>query len=85
MFNKMKLKRYLTSMFTLIILMSAVITAAGTFGLAQLRSNMNTLINEELAADSAVKMCRIYANVAARDLREMLITADQEGCPQGEY
>ena len=44
MFNKMKLKRYLTSMFTLIILMSAVITAAGTFGLAQLRSNMNTLI-----------------------------------------
>lgn len=77
MFNKMKLKRYLTSMFTLIILMSAVITAAGTFGLAQLRSNMNTLINEELAADSAVKMCRIYANVAARDLREMLITADQ--------
>lgn len=38
---------------------------------------MNTLINEELAADSAVKTCRIKANIAARDLREMLITEDQ--------
>ena len=78
MFNKLKLKSYLISMFTAIILMSAVITAVGTFGLIQLRGNMETLINEELAADSAVKMCRIYANVAARDLREMLITDSAE-------
>lgn len=78
MFNKLKLKSYLISMFTAIILMSAVITAVGTFGLIQLRSNMNALVDEELAADSAVKMCRIYANVAARDLREMLITDSAE-------
>ena len=32
MFNKLKLKSYLISMFTAIILMSAVITAVGTFG-----------------------------------------------------
>ena len=78
MFNKLKLKSYLISMFTAIILMSAVITAVGTFGLIQLRSNMNALVDEELAADSAVKMCRIYANIAARDLREMLITDSAE-------
>ena len=40
MFNKLKLKSYLISMFTAIILMSAVITAVGTFGLIQLRGNM---------------------------------------------
>lgn len=77
MFNKVKLKKYLIGMFAAIILMSAVITAAGAFGLLQLKSGMDTLINEELAADSAVKMCRIKANIAARDLREMLITEDQ--------
>ena len=64
-------------MFAAIILMSAVITVAGVFGILQQKSGMNTLINEELAADSAVKTCRIKANIAARDLREMLITEDQ--------
>ena len=77
MFNKVKLKKYLIGMFAAIILMSAVITAAGAFGILQQKNGMNTLINEELAADSAVKMCRIKANIAARDLREMLITEDQ--------
>ena len=77
MFNKVKLKKYLIGMFAAIILMSAVITVAGVFGILQQKSGMNTLINEELAADSAVKTCRIKANIAARDLREMLITEDQ--------
>lgn len=48
MFNKVKLKKYLIGMFAAIILMSAVITAAGAFGLLQLKSGMDTLINEEL-------------------------------------
>ncbi len=38
---------------------------------------MRTLVYEDQAADSAGKTCRIKANVAARDLREMLITEDQ--------
>ena len=77
MFNKVKLKKYLIGMFAAIILMSAVITAAGVFGILQQRSGMRTLVYEDQAADSAVKTCRIKANVAARDLREMLITEDQ--------
>lgn len=76
MFNRMKLKKYLIGMFSTIILMSAVITIAGVFGLVDLKSKLNVLVNEELASELAVKNCRIYANVAARDLREMLITED---------
>ena len=33
MFNKVKLKKYLIGMFAAIILMSAVITVAGVFGI----------------------------------------------------
>ena len=77
MFNKVKLKKYLIGMFAAIILMSAVITAAGVFGILQQKSGMRTLVYEDQAADSAVKTCRIKANIAARDLREMLITEDQ--------
>lgn len=47
MFNKVKLKKYLIGMFAAIILMSAVITVAGVFGILEQRSGMRTLVYED--------------------------------------
>lgn len=72
MFKKMKLKQYLISAFSVITLLSAVITAVGVVGLIQTSNNMSVLVDRTLATDLAVKTCRIAANQAARDLREMV-------------
>lgn len=76
MFKKMKLKRYLMVVFSLMILMTGIITAVGISGLVATKSTAHELIDEILTADAAVKTCRIEVNVAARNLREMLLTDD---------
>lgn len=76
MFHKMKLKPYLLSAFGVMILLAGIITALGIIGLVSISKNTDALINQVLNAESAVKTCRIQANIAARDLREMLLTDD---------
>lgn len=74
MFNKKKLSSYLITVFAIIALMTAVIAAVGGIGFVKIKSDMDTLVSGESTADSAIKMCRVHTNIAARDLREMLIT-----------
>lgn len=74
MFKKMKLKPYLLTVFSIIIVLAAIITSIGTVGLLKTKDNMQVFIDKTLGAESAVKTCRIEANIAARDLREMVIT-----------
>lgn len=74
MFNKIKLKTYLLSVFSLIIVLTGIITIVAINGLLHTSENTDILVNEILAADSAVKTCRIEANVAAQELREMVLT-----------
>lgn len=50
----------------------------GCFGLVNTSNNTDELVNKTLAADSAVKTCRIEANIAARDLREMALTENAD-------
>lgn len=76
MFHKMKLKPYLLSAFCVMILLAGIITALGIIGLINTSNNTDALVNQVLEAESAVKTCRIETNVAARDLREMLLTND---------
>ena len=76
MFHKMKLKPYLLSAFCVMILLAGIITALGIIGLINTSNNTDALVNQVLNAESAVKTCRIETNVAARDLREMLLTND---------
>lgn len=45
-------------------------------GLATLRGNMNSYLHGAERADSAVKICRISQNIAARNIREMALNAD---------
>ena len=76
MFHKMKLKPYLLSAFCVMMLLAGIITALGIIGLINTSNNTDALVNQVLDAESAVKTCRIETNVAARDLREMLLTND---------
>lgn len=74
MFKKMKLKPYLLTVFSVIIVLAALITSIGTIGLLKTKDNMQVFIDKTLGAESAVKTCRIEANIAARNLREMIIS-----------
>ena len=58
--------------------MTAIIAGMGVFGFVQVQNKMDELVDNEIATDSAVKLCRIYQNIAARDLREMYITDSAE-------
>lgn len=78
MFKKMKLKRYLLSIFSIIIVLAALITSIGIVGLLNTKNNLDNYINGVAQADSSVKTCRIAVNTAARDLREMLLTNDSQ-------
>lgn len=74
MFKKMRLKSYLLMVFSTIIVLAAMITTLSIVGLFQIRNNTQVFIDNPLSAELAVKTCRIEANVAARDLREMVLT-----------
>lgn len=76
MFDRVKLKTYLLAVFTGIILMTGILAACAVFSLDRVGDSSEMLLNKNVAADIAAKECRISVNVAARNLREMLITND---------
>lgn len=73
MFNRMKLKAYLLTVFSALIVLAGIITLTGVLGLLNTKQNTDQLVNRIMEANSAVKTCRIEANVAARNLREMVL------------
>ena len=77
MFKKLKLKHYLLTVFSIIIVLSTILTFASVSGILMLRSTMDSFLNNTLNAETAVKNSRISVNVAARDLREMVLVEDQ--------
>lgn len=77
LFRKLKLKHYLLTVFSIIIVLSTILTIASISGILRLRGTMDHFFNTTMAADTAVKNCRISVNVAARDLREMVLVEDQ--------
>ena len=81
MFQRLKLRSYLFLVFITMICLSAITAGVGIFGLLNTKNQMDNLINKTLTADTAVKDCRIETNVAARVLREMLITDSSSDYP----
>ena len=69
MFNKIKLKPYLLTIFSILIALAGIIALTGILGLQNTKRNTDVLVNEVLNAGSAVKDCRIAANTAGRNLR----------------
>ncbi|MBQ9989641.1 MAG: methyl-accepting chemotaxis protein [Lachnospiraceae bacterium] len=60
-----------------VIMMMIVSGVVGIIGLAVLNNSLNSFINGSNLADTAVKMCRIDVNIAARNVREMYIDNDK--------
>ena len=77
MFEKVKLKTYLLAVFSAIIVLGGILTAVSVFGMGKIESSTNKLLDNIIAADTAIKDCRIHVNVAARDLREMMLAEDR--------
>lgn len=72
----MKLKRKLRYSFRTLITMMLASGVISIIALAVLFSNLNGYIKGAQRADTAVKMCRIDINVAARCIREMALSND---------
>lgn len=73
MFKRVKLKSYLLTVFSVVIVLCGLTALVGVVGLMVTRSNTKYLVDRTMNADLAVKMCRIEVNTAARNLREMLL------------
>lgn len=73
LFKKLKLRPYLFTVFSGVIVLAAIITLTGIIGLSRTKNSMQVFIDKTLGAELAVKTCRIEVNIAARNLREMII------------
>lgn len=73
MFKKMKLKKYLLTVFAVIIILSGILAGVSIMGFSKISKNADDLLNQVVAADTSIKMCRISVNDAARDIREILL------------
>lgn len=72
----MKMKRKLSIGYIIVILMMAAIAIFAGIGLLFLDQRLNQYVDGPQAADTAVEMCRIEVNIAARNLREMALNTD---------
>lgn len=76
MLKNVKLRTRLQLCFGFILLLTVLISSLALAGLKNANKELDSFINHSLAADAAVKMCRIETNVAARTLRDMAIDTD---------
>lgn len=72
----MKMKKKLSIGYIIVILMMVAIAIFAGIGLFFLDQRLNQYVNGPQAADTAVEMCRIEVNIAARNLREMALNTD---------
>lgn len=78
MFNRMKLKPYLLTIFSALIALTGVLALVSVLGLLNAQHEADKLVNEILASNSAVKECRIQLNLAAQELRELVLSEDSQ-------
>ena len=79
MFKKldgMKIKKKLNFGYAVVIGFMILSGIFSMIGLGTLYGNLNHYVNGSQRADTAVKVCRINTNVAARNIREMVLNDD---------
>lgn len=74
--DNMKMKKKLNFGYAVVIGLMIVSGLFSIAGLGTLYSNLRSYVNGSQSADTAVKVCRIDINVAARNIREMALTDD---------
>ncbi|MCD7836672.1 MAG: methyl-accepting chemotaxis protein [Lachnospiraceae bacterium] len=73
----MKMKQRLNFGYWTVIILMIISGILSMIGLGTLYFSLNDYVNGSQRADTAVKMCRIYTNVAARNIREMVLEEDE--------
>lgn len=73
----MKMKQKLNFGYRVVILLMIVSGVFSIAGLSTLFLNLHGYINGSQSADTAVKVCRININEAARNIREMALNSDE--------
>lgn len=76
--NKMKMKEKLVFGYALEIGLMIILTIVAVVGLSFVNSKMNSYLNGAQTADTAVKTCRISANIGGRIIREMALNEDTD-------
>lgn len=76
MIKRLKIKGRLTFGYGIVILLMVIISSVSLIELKRMQEQLEGYINGVASADSAVKLCRIDINIAARDIREMALNED---------
>lgn len=74
--EKMKLKQKIEYGYNVVIGMMILSGLLSVICLTVLHGRFNSYVDEAQKADTAVKICRIDVNIAARNIREMVINDD---------
>lgn len=74
--DQMKMQNKMVFGYSVVIGMMIVLALISVVGLIFVNGKMNTYANSAQKADTAVKMCRIESNIAARNIREMALNGD---------
>ena len=75
-FEEMNIKQKLNYGYTIVIALMIVSGIFSMIGLSSLYGSLNSFVNGANRADTAVKICRIDVNIAARCIREMALNDD---------
>lgn len=75
-FKKLKMTQKLKSGYAIVITLMIISGIISVIGLSVLFKNLDSYVNGAQRADTAVKVCRLDVNVAARNIREMALDDD---------
>ncbi len=73
MFKNLKIRMKLLVAFGIVLLLTALLSVYSILQLRKASDNLTGFVNGSVAADDAVKACRIATFIAAKDMRDMVI------------
>lgn len=73
MFKNLKIRMKLLVAFGIVLLLTALLSVYSILQLRKASDNLTSFVNGSVAADDAVKACRISTFIAAKDMRDMII------------
>lgn len=76
MLKKMKIRTKLLVSFGIVLILTVIIVVMSMMELRNANANLEDFVEGSLMADDAVANNRIYTNIAARDLRDMVIVGE---------
>ena len=77
MLKKLKIRSKLLVSFGVVLLLTVIISVFSILQLRKANDNLRNFIDGVVAADDAVKVCRINTFMAAKDVRDMVIGQDR--------